>query len=127
MNGRRYFLDTNAIVQILSGNRELLALLMDAEYVATSVICELEFLSFPLLLEEDAALFSQFIKRVEVIDLVSDNGVLKNKILKIRSSRKVKLPDAIIAASSLTSGCTLVTADRQLLNMAGLDVKSYTV
>ena len=123
MNGRRYFLDTNAIVQILSGNRELLALLMDAEYVATSVICELEFLSFPLLLEEDAALFSQFIKRVEVID----NGVLKNKILKIRSSRKVKLPDAIIAASSLTSGCTLVTADRQLLNMAGLDVKSYTV
>lgn len=45
MNGRRYFLDTNAIVQVLAGNRELLALLSDAEYVATSIICELEFLT----------------------------------------------------------------------------------
>ena len=126
MNGRRYFLDTNAIVQILEGNQELLALLSGAEYVATSVVCELEFLSFPLLQEEDVALFRLFIKRIEMIDLISGNEMLKNKILEIRSSRKVKLPDAIIAASSLTTGCTLITADRQLLNMEGLDSKSYT-
>jgi predicted nucleic acid-binding protein len=45
MSGRRYFLDTNAIVQLLSGNHSLLTTLAGAAYVATSVICELEFLS----------------------------------------------------------------------------------
>lgn len=40
MNGRRYFLDTNAIVALLAGNRMLLELLNQADYVATSVICE---------------------------------------------------------------------------------------
>ena len=127
MSGRRYFLDTNAIVQLLEGNQELLDLLCGAEYVATSVVCELEFLSFPLLQEEDVALFRRFIKRIEMIDLSSGNEMLKNKILEIRSARKLKLPDAIIAASSLTSGCTLVTADRQLLNMKELDVRGYAI
>lgn len=100
MNGRCYFLDTNAIVQVLAGNRELLALLTDAEYVATSIICELEFLSFPSLPEEDSMLFQQFIKRIEMVDLISGDLPLKNRILEIRSARKLKLPDAIIVASS---------------------------
>ena len=95
MNGRRYFLDTNAIVQILSGNRELLALLMDAEYVATSVICELEFLSFPLLLEEDAALFSQF----------SDAGMgpFSNKILNVTFLPGHFAPYLSVKSASITS------------------------
>ncbi len=127
MNGRRYFLDTNAIVQILAGNGELLALLSDAEYVATSIICELEFLSFPSLPEEDAMLFQQFTKRVEMVGLASGDLALKNRILKIRSARKLKLPDAIIVASSAVSNCTLITADRQLLNMKELDVQGYAL
>ncbi len=127
MNGRRYFLDTNAIVQVLAGNCELLALLSDAEYVATSIICELEFLSFPALPEEDAMLFRQFSKRVEMVDLASGDLSLKNRILEIRSARKLKLPDAIIVASSAISGCTLITADRQLLNMRELDVQGYAL
>lgn len=125
MSGNRWFLDTNAIVQILTGHPGLLTLLSDADYVATSVICELEFLSFPSLLEDDAELFNQFIKRVEVIDVVTENLPLKKRILELRSIRKLKLPDAIIAASSVVSGCTLITADRQLLNVEGLDARGY--
>ena len=127
MNGSRYFLDTNAMVQILAGNRELLVLLADAEYVATSIICELEFLSFPTLPEKDALLFQQFIKRSEMVDLASGDLALKNRILEIRSARKLKLPDAIILASSSISRCTLVTADRQLLNMKEFDVQGYAL
>ena len=124
MSGRRYFLDTNAIVQVLAGNSELLALLSNAEYVATSIICELEFLSLP---EEDSMLFQQFTKRIEMVDLTSGNLPLKNRILEIRSARKLKLPDAIIVASSFISGCTLITADRQLPNMKELDVQGYAL
>ena len=38
MNGRRYFLDTNAVVSLLAGNRTLLEMLNQADYVATSVM-----------------------------------------------------------------------------------------
>ncbi|MEN8255393.1 MAG: PIN domain-containing protein [Verrucomicrobiota bacterium] len=127
MNGRRYFLDTNAIVQVLAGNGGLLTLLSDAEYVATSIICELEFLSFPSLPKEDILLFQRFKKRVEMIDLASDDLPLKDRILELRSVRKLKLPDAIIAASSIVGGCTLITADRQLLNMKELDAQGYAL
>ena len=125
MNGNRYFLDTNSIVRILSGHSELLTLLSDADYVASSVICELEFLSFPSLSEEDANLFKRFMERVDVIDLMTENLPLKKRILELRSVRKLKLPDAIIAATAIVSGCTLITGDRQLLNMEGLAVQGY--
>ena len=127
MNGRRYFLDTNTIVQLLAGNSELLVLLADAEYVATSIICELEFFSFLALPEEDVMLFRQLSKRIEMIDLASGNLPLKNRIREIRSARKLKLPDAIIVASSINNHCTLITADRQLLNMKELDVQGYAL
>ena len=39
----RLLLDTNAIIQLLAGNKELLELVSSADFVATSIICELEF------------------------------------------------------------------------------------
>ena len=42
MSGRKYLLDTNAIIQLLKGNAELSALLADADFVSTSVIAEME-------------------------------------------------------------------------------------
>ena len=60
-----------------------------------------------------------------MIDLVTENLPLKKRILELRSIRKLKLPDAISAASSVVSGCTLIPADRQLLNVEGLDARGY--
>jgi hypothetical protein len=126
MNGKRYFLDTNAIVQLLAGNQELLTLLNQADYVATSVICELEYLVFPGLADEDKKLFEQFRAQVDVTDLCSEDTQLKEKILELRSEKKMKLPDAIIAASAMQNNCALLTADKKLLIHAGINSKSYT-
>ncbi|MBQ4200582.1 MAG: hypothetical protein II649_11990 [Kiritimatiellae bacterium] len=49
MNGKRYLLDTNAFIQLLSGNDSVRAIIDDAEFLSTSVICKLEFLSYPKL------------------------------------------------------------------------------
>ncbi len=46
MNGKRYLLDTNAIIALLNGHEELGNLLASADFVAISVISRLEFLSF---------------------------------------------------------------------------------
>ena len=82
MSGNRYFLDTNAIVSLLAGDLVVLELLNGADLVSISVICELEFLSFPKLWEEDRLLFHQFKERVQVVDLLSEDESLKNQILK---------------------------------------------
>lgn len=127
MNGRRYFLDTNAVIQLLAGNQEILTLLNQADYVATSVICELEYLAFPNLSDEDIELFEEFREQIEVADVCSGDAQLKEKILAFRSEKKMKLPDAIIAASAMQSECLLLTADKQLINHAGVSTKLYSI
>jgi hypothetical protein len=127
MNGKRFFLDTNAVVQLLSGNQELLDTLARAAYVATSVICELEFLSFPGLSEKDRRLFQSLLARITVIDVCTGDVRLKEYVQAFRAEKKLKLPDAVIAASATVNDCTLVTADKQLLKTPGLQVKEYRV
>lgn len=125
MNGKRFFLDTNAVVQLLSGNVELLNTLDGATYVATSVICELEFLSFPGLSEKDKQLFQSFLTRISVIDVCTGDVQLKERIQDLRREKKLKLPDAVIAASAAVHACLLVTADKYLLKLPGLAVQGY--
>ena len=125
MNGKRFFLDTNAVVQLLSGNTELLNTLEGAAYVATSVICELEFLSFPGLSEKDKQLFQSFLTRISVIDVCTGDVQLKERIQDLRREKMLKLPDAVIAASAAVHACLLVTADKHLLKLPGLAVQGY--
>lgn len=58
---RRILLDTNAVVSLLAGNRELAARLDGAEYVGISVVSYLEFLAFEGLSDEDRACFAVFV------------------------------------------------------------------
>jgi len=125
MSGSRYFLDTNAIIQLLSGNEELLVCLADAASVSTSIICELEFLSFPKLSEKDKALFREFCHKVRVVGLDHENKTLKKEIYKLRAKKGLKLPDAIIVASAICDHSTLVTADQKLLTLPHLKRKPY--
>ncbi len=125
MSGRRYFLDTNAIIALLAGNRKLLKLLNHADDVATSVICELEYLAFPDLPDADRELFEQFRAKVHVIDLCSGDTPLRAQILKLRSGRKMKLPDAIIASSAMNHNSILLTEDKLLLSHEDVRSQSY--
>ncbi len=115
MNGR-YFLDTNTIIQFLKGNREIFKIINNSNFLACSVISELEYLSFNNLQDDDIALFKEFMTRIKVYDLLHEDNSLKNSILSIRKSKKVKLPDAIILATSSNNDCTLITSDKHLLS-----------
>ena len=66
MAGRRYLLDTNALVALLRGNKELLALTQSAEWLGLSVINVLEFSGFDGLSPDDRHLLAQFVSRVTV-------------------------------------------------------------
>ncbi|APC91091.1 MULTISPECIES: type II toxin-antitoxin system VapC family toxin [Francisella] len=126
MSGNRYFLDTNAIIQLLQGNEDLIKLLTHADYIAVSIISKIEFLSFTKLSSNDKKLFEKFLNKVTVYDLVADDYELIQKIVNFRQKKALKLPDAIIAAKSNLCECILVTADRKLAS-ALRDVYEFSV
>ena len=41
MNGKRYLLDTNAVIQLLAGNPSLIKMVEDSDFLAISVISKL--------------------------------------------------------------------------------------
>ncbi|MBF2014802.1 MAG: type II toxin-antitoxin system VapC family toxin [Rivularia sp. T60_A2020_040] len=125
MNGKRYLLDTNAIVALLRGSTTLVTLLQNADWVGISIISQIEFLAFSGLSKDDYQLFEEFLKRVEVIDLLASNNLLIDVIIQIRLQYRIKLPDAIIASTALQAGANLVTADQELTKVTSLTVVNW--
>jgi hypothetical protein len=126
MNGSRYFLDTNCIINLLNGSSDnLIEVFKKAEWIGTSIISVLEYLSFANISNEDKKIFTSFISRIDVVDLNHKNVRLISKIIKIRQNSKIKLPDAIIVASAIESNSFLMTRDKELLNLNYENIKSY--
>jgi tRNA(fMet)-specific endonuclease VapC len=122
MNGERFLLDTNAIISLLGGNEPLAARLERADWVGMSIISQLEFLVFPGVSEEDEQLFEALAARVEVVGLTALQKELLTTVVELRRTRKLKLPDAVIAGTAVHHQATLLTADKHFGNVPGLDV-----
>lgn len=125
MSGNRYLLDTNAIIALLQKDSSLIKLLQGAEWIGISVISQIEFSTFSGLTEADKKLFQQFLQRVEVIDLSSQNESLIKQIISIRQQYRLKLPDAIITAMARERSAKLVTRDVQLNRITDLTVVDW--
>jgi predicted nucleic acid-binding protein len=110
MNGNKFVLDTNTVINYLNdkitlpngGDDE------DPEFFI-SVITELELFSKPAITPEEESKISGFLTdNVTVVDI---DPHIKNETIAIRRSTKIKLPDCIIAATSIVLGATLLTHD----------------
>lgn len=110
-NGNGYLLDTNTIIQFLKGNAELVSVLADADFIATSIIAEMEYFSFPRLGEEDVRLYQVFRSRIHVYDVPSDDPMFTQLVVNARKRNGMKLPDAIIAATARANNLAVLTAD----------------
>jgi hypothetical protein len=121
--GLKLLLDTNAIIALLNENIELVKATDAAEEIFISVVNELEFKSFSNLSQHDKELFDSFASMINVFDLRASDIILKNKIIEIRNSYRLKLPDAIIAATAIVNNIVLVTADDDFKKVKGLQLK----
>jgi tRNA(fMet)-specific endonuclease VapC len=118
MLGKRYLLDTNALVAILEGQAALIALTRDADWLGVSVINVLEFLGFDGLTEPDRLLFVELLGRIAVVDLTYEDTGLMAHITALRKTRSLKLPDAIVMASAALHDAILITKDTALIKLA---------
>jgi hypothetical protein len=104
-----FLIDTNIIIDYLSAKLpekclDFMHFVIDSN-PATSVICKIEALSFNFIPEERIQM-EAFIHYLKILDL-SDEVVIET--INIRQQRKIKTPDAIVAATAITKNLTLVT------------------
>ena len=121
MNGSKLFLDTNIVLYFLNGDSEIVEIVSEADPLI-SFVTELELLSFPNLTEIEEKQIIGFIENCQLIDLSS---LIKKNTIALRKKYNLRLPDAIIAASSNYFNVPLVTADKRLSNIEELKVIKY--
>ena len=107
--GQEYLLDSNVIIGYLAGKIPASGMKVISEIVGKgpriSVISQIEVLRFNDTPENEAVL-KEFINMSKIHPLSS---IVAEHTIKLCKQNKIKLPDAIIAATALIEGLTLVT------------------
>ena len=103
----KYLIDTNTVIDYLDNKLPSNAAnMLDGEELEMSVISRMELLSWPNAEPKQMSVLNQFISSVVIWGL-DEPVILKG--IEVRKSNQIKLPDAIIAATSIVHGLNLVT------------------
>ena len=89
-----------------------------------SFITELELLSFPKLSRDQENNIKELLKNCQLINL---NEEIKSLTIELKRKYKLKLPDAIIAATAYYLNLPLITADKQFKQVEELEIILYEV
>jgi hypothetical protein len=115
MNGLKVLLDTNIVIGLLKGNGKAVelaeAVALDLSVSAVSQITRMELLGFSGMTEAEESRINQFLQACNV--LLIDERV-EQETIRLRKATSLKLPDAIIAATSVVHNVVLLTLDDKL-------------
>ena len=114
-----YLIDTNIIIYYLEGEQAAISFLRTHRgKLAISSITWMETLSYPFTANEEQVVrtFLQEFRLIEISSPVMELSV------EIRRKKKMKLPDAIIAASAVHHDLILVT--RNIKDFKGTSIKT---
>jgi len=114
-------LDTNVVLYFLGGR--LTNPLPSGQYFV-SVITEIELLSYPSLSPDEEVQIRDFLSKITVVGIESN---IKELAIALRKQYRLKLPDAIIAATAQSLNATLFTNDVRLANLSGINIQSIQI
>lgn len=118
---RLIVLDTNVALYYLGGR--LVNPLPNARYFV-SVITEIELLSYPSLTPVEEVQIRNFLAKIIVVDI---NYNIKELAIALRKSYRLKLPDAIVAATAQSENAELFTNDAKLMNLKEIKTESVQI
>lgn len=107
MNGNKFVADTNIIVSHLNGNKNIEAILEDS-ILFISAITYSELLSSSKLSTAETKIIREYLSMAQI---VHTNEFICETAAGIRRHTKIKLPDAIIAATCFYLDIPLLTLD----------------
>ncbi len=121
MESKGYLIDSNVVIDYLSNKlpasgRSFMDNLVDTR-PTISVITKIEVLGYNTPTKDNEVLIS-FIHDAIVLDLT---GKVVDRSIELRKASKIKLPDAIIAATAIAFDLTLITGNtRDFKNIPNL-------
>ena len=117
MNGISFLADTNFLIYLLEGNEQAAKF---SEYsFAISSVTEIELLGKFSISEREKKVIRSLLNACMLFEL---NEKVKEKAIELKQKMKIKLPDAVIAATALCHGLTLVTANKAFSKIKDLDI-----
>ena len=123
MSGNKYLFDTNALINYFKGHPSLA--IFKKRSVVISVISVIEYLAYTELTLEDKSVFDEFLKIIEVADISLTQPLLLLTAIEIRKKYRLKLPDALIAATAISMKIPLVTNDHDFERAKELNLHLY--
>jgi len=123
MSGPEYLLDTNVLIGFLAGRDWAVSFIGRASdekaSFAISSISRMELLGFPGVTADEEQRISELLSHLHVQQIDMD---IEDRTIQLRRSRRMKLPDAIVAATALHLSCPLVSADADFDGIDGLTI-----
>ena len=106
--GVNYLIDTNVIIDYYGNKLPVsgTAFIENTSAPYISVITAIELLGWYRISNKEKVKLQKFVDDIEVIQI---GKLIVQKTIEIRQTIKIKLPDAIIAATALTNGLDLIT------------------
>jgi predicted nucleic acid-binding protein len=116
MSGIRVLCDTNTLIYLLKNNANVVDFLTEKQVFISSVT-ELELYGKPNLNATELSIIDVLVESCFVIDLIQP---VKQVVKTIKQHYKIKLPDAIIAATAIYMDIPLVTFDNDFCQIEEL-------
>ena len=117
MNGNKYLADTNILLYIITGNTSVAKYINQEFYI--SEITEIELLGNKGVTPLQLKYRTQIINNCTIVNL-SEN--IKRIAINLKQNHTLKIPDAIIAATSMYLNLPLLTADKGFKKIKELEL-----
>ena len=115
MSGTKFLLDNNFIIGLLKPDPAVLAEVSTRTVAIAqcfySAITRMELLGFPGISRDEESIIRQKLERLRYLPLTR---AIEDVVISLRQARKIKLPDAVIAATAICAGAELLTLDKHL-------------
>ena len=118
MSGIDYLIDTNILIYIIKGNPKV-EYFAKSEILAISYITEMELLGKFQITETEK---QSIVKVLEHCSIFEMDAQIKQYAINIKQQIRMKLPDAIVAATAIKNNITLISADKDFKKVPNLDL-----
>ena len=111
------FLDSNTIIYLSKELIEIETIFRDDEEYAVSVITYMEVLGYDFDSNEEREFIEELLSSLTIIYI---DEAISNKVIELKKIVKIKLPDAIICATTILYNSVLITNDIRLKSIQEL-------
>jgi predicted nucleic acid-binding protein len=123
MIGKEILVDTNIILYLLRGN-DTLQDILQGKTIYISFITELELIGFQQITVEEEQQVQALLDECVILPLTNE---MKKVYVSLRKTYQLKLADAMIAATAISSGIPLITADKQFRKVTEINLIAYEI